>query len=351
MKRTIHGGDIYSYIRKNSSCPIDFSANINPFGLPEGVKKILKESVDDFAFYPDVNCNGLKSALSQYENINRDYIFFGNGAADLIYRLAYTIRPTKALLTAPTFSEYEMALRNVDCSINYYYLKPEDSFELKEDIIEYIKDIDILFICNPNNPTSMAVEKGLMFKIAKKCQQIGCFLVIDECFVDFMEKKGDYTFKSFLDEFDNVVIIKAFTKIFALAGLRLGYTLSSNNKLYNKLFTSGQPWSVSSPAQLAGVEALKDKEYLKKTIINISKERTYLNKKLKDIGVTVFEGYANFILFKLTKSFDLYSELYNRGILIRKCDNYKGLDESYFRIAVKSSGENKKLIEAMEKIL
>lgn len=351
MEIKAHGGDVYSYMRENNKCPIDFSANINPFGLPEGVKKILKESIDDYALYPDVTCSKLKIALSQFENINGECIFFGNGAADLIYRLAYAIRPRKALLTAPTFSEYETALKNVDCSINYNYLKPENSFKLNKDVLDQLKGADIFFICNPNNPTGMIVEKELMHKIAEKCRETNCCLVIDECFIDFLEKKDEYTCRGFIDDFDNVIILKAFTKIFAMAGLRLGYLLSKDMKLHNKLMINGQPWSVSVPAQLAGVEALKDKVYLEKTIINTTKERKFLVKELKELGVNIFESYANYILFQLTQPMDLYTKLYNKGILIRKCENYRGLDKSYYRIAIKDRHENIELIKALEQIL
>lgn len=351
MEVKAHGGDVYSYTRKTNKCPIDFSANINPFGLPDGVKKILKEAIDDFVFYPDVTCGQLKSALSQYENINKDNIFFGNGAAGLIYRLVYAIKPKRALMMAPTFSEYEAALRNVDCNINYYYLKPEDDFRLKEDILNQIKDIDVFFICNPNNPTGMVVEKDLMLEIAKKCREINCCLVIDECFIDFMKEKDQYTCKDIIEKFDNVVILKAFTKTYAMAGLRLGYLLCSNKSLLNKLMMAGQPWSVSVPAQLAGVEALKDKEYLEKTIRSTKIERKYLVKQLEDLGLKVFSGYANYILFKLLSPIDLYTKLYNKGILIRRCENYISLDKSFFRIAIRGRSDNKELIKALEEVL
>ncbi|TYQ12747.1 UNVERIFIED_CONTAM: L-threonine O-3-phosphate decarboxylase [Acetivibrio alkalicellulosi] len=351
MEAKAHGGDVYSYTRKNNKYPIDFSANINPFGLPEGVKKILKESIDEFTVYPDVTCSDLKSALSEHENISKDYIFTGNGAADLIYRLVYALKPKRALLMAPTFSEYETALRNVDSSINYYYLKREDSFSLKEDVLTQIKDRDIFFICNPNNPTGMIVKKELMYEICKKCREMNCYLVIDECFIDFVEDKDEYTSKEFIGEFNNVVILKAFTKIFAMAGLRLGYLLCSNKKLLDKLMMTGQPWSVSVPAQLAGVEALKDKAYIENTIKSTKTERKYLIEKLKDLGLEVFEGYANYILFKVTNPVDLYAKLYDKGILIRGCENYINLDKSYFRIAIKGKWDNEKLIKALEHIL
>src|SRR5665648_419748 len=346
-----HGGDIYSYINENSGKPIDFSASINPLGLPKGVKKVLKSSVNQFAAYPDVNCTKLKKALSEYENINPDCISLGNGAADIIFHLVYALKPQKALLLAPTFSEYELALKNVDCMINYHALFPENNFMVKEDLLSKIEGMDILFICNPNNPIGMVTDIELLKRIAEKSKETGCLLVIDECFVDFMENSLRYSFKSFLNEYENIIILKAFTKIFAMAGLRLGYCLSSNKELLKRINTANQPWSVSVPAQLAGVEALKDQNYISKTLKNTTKERHYLTNQLQKMSICVFESYSNFILFRINEGIDLYSELYKKGIIIRKCENFKGLDSGYYRIAIKNHADNTKFIHAIKEIL
>lgn len=351
MEVKTHGGDIYSYINENQKKPIDFSANINPFGLPSGVKKILRKSVNEFTAYPDIRSYYLKKALSEFENIDKESIAVGNGAADIIYRLAYAVKPKRALLLAPTFSEYETALRNINCTVDYYYLIQENNFIVKDEILTQIKNKDILFVCNPNNPTGMLIDKDFMLKIANKCKEESCYLVIDECFIDFLENKEDYTFKSFLEDYNNVIIIKAFTKIFAMAGLRLGYCLCFNKELLYKINAANQPWSISVPAQIAGVEALKDTEYLNKTILFIKKEREYLIKKLEGLNLAVFKCFANYILFRVNKPINLYDEFYNKGFLIRKCENFIGLDESYYRIAVKSHSDNKKLFLTLKEIL
>jgi L-threonine-O-3-phosphate decarboxylase len=351
MELKTHGGNVYDYITKNNQQPIDFSANINPFGLPKGVKKKLIESIDEFTLYPDVTCSDLRKALSQHENMKEDDIVFGNGAADLIFRLVYGIKPQKALLLAPTFSEYELALSNVDCEIDYYNLKPQNNFRVEADLLEQIKDKDIVFICNPNNPTGMVMDQAFMLRIIKTCKMHHCYLVIDECFNDFIENKEAYSCKTFMNDYDNLIILKAFTKLYAMAGLRLGYLFSSNKALRDTLLGVCQPWSVSVPAQIAGIEALKETAYVEKTIQHNESERKYLVKALKALGLHVFEGYANYILFELEKPFDLYTALYNKGILIRKCENYRGLGKGYYRIAIKGSEDNRTLIKSLQEIL
>lgn len=344
-----HGGDIYSYIELNGIEPLDYSANVNPLGMPIKAKEALVESMDRYSFYPDINCTKLTDVVSKYENIRKEYVLFGNGAADIIFRICYSINPKKALVLAPTFSEYEQALSNTKCEIKLFELKPEDNFGLNLSILEHITDCNIIFICNPNNPTGNLINKELMYKVAKKCLMENCLLVIDECFMDFVKEKGEYSFINHLNEFDNVIILKAFTKIFAMAGLRLGYCLCNNRELLSAIKKVGQPWSVSTPAQVAGIGALSDLNYLIKTIKLIDEEREFLTESLNKLGFTVFKSYTNFILFK-TQIKDLYSRLYKRGVLIRKCSNFNSLDDEYYRIAVKSREDNQKLIRLMDEV-
>ncbi|MCQ2969231.1 MAG: threonine-phosphate decarboxylase CobD [Clostridium sp.] len=344
MKLT-HGGDIYTYKEKFKKEALDYSANINPLGMPKRVKEALIESIDSWVNYPDPLCRELKSDLADNENIKNEYIILGNGAADIIFRLVYTLNPKKAIVLAPTFSEYEEALTSVGCSVQYHYLKEEDVFCLKDDFIDCISDeIDMVFICNPNNPTGELVSIELLEKILIRCKEKKAMLVIDECFNDFIEEPNKYTMKNFLEENKNLFILKAFTKIYAMAGLRLGYGLSSNQMLLNKMASASQPWAVSIPAQIAGVQALKEKEYLKRTEKIIREESKYLREALLKLNMKIYGSKANYIFFRDNDSQELKAYLESKGIMIRDCSNYVGLTKGYYRICIKEHSDNERLI-------
>ncbi|MHB8064580.1 MAG: pyridoxal phosphate-dependent aminotransferase [Ruminiclostridium sp.] len=349
--KLIHGGDIYT--RRNmpeNKKLIDFSANINPLGLPLAVKRAIIDNIADFSSYPDPLCRALIDEISKHENIPAEYIVCGNGAADIIYRIAAALKPKIALLTAPTFSEYEEAVKTVNSSIRYHYLFENNEFNVDEDIVEKLEpDIDVVFLCNPNNPTGVPIEKQLLLKIAARCKLNKIVLVVDECFIEFLENSQKYSIVDKLDAFDNVLVLKAFTKIYAMAGIRLGYGICLNKDTVDRIYNAGQPWNVSVVAQKCGIAALKETEYVSQTRMIIKQNREYLMEELRLLGLKVFESKANYILFK-TQNKLLNHELEKYGILIRSCDNYTGLNNTYFRIAVRSKEDNQYLIKSMKKI-
>lgn len=337
-----HGGDIYS-----KEIKYDFSANINPLGMPKAAADALLSSISSFEVYPDTNCTKLVKAISDYENIPERYILCGNGASDFIYRIAYAVQPKKALVTAPTFSEYEHALLNVGCEIEYEMLYEENGFELTERVLEKIKDVDIFFLCNPNNPVGNTVCPKLLEMIVCQCSKTGTLLVVDECFMDFVNNREILSAKRYSES--GIIILKAFTKFFALAGLRLGYILCDRIEMIEKLRRAAPCWNVSSAAQIAGTSALSEKGYIFKTIEYVMTERKYLSSELERLGFKVYPSKANFILFKV--NFNLEKELLNYKIAIRSCENYIGLGNEFFRIAVRTHDENVKLINTIERIL
>lgn len=341
MKKYQHGG--------NTNIKYDFSANINPLGMPENVKKILTENVEKFSFYPDPNCTDVIKAISDFENIPEKNILCGNGAADLIYRIVSAVSPCKALLFAPSFSEYEKALLDSRCSIEYCYLKEENGYVIKYFDTDLLKDKDICFLCNPNNPVGNVTDMNILLKIIDGCQKHNVILVIDECFMDFVLNGSDLSAKKFLF-CKNVIILKAFTKIYAMAGLRLGYVLSENETLIEKIRNSGQSWSVSVPAQLAGSAALQNTYFIKKTAEFVSAEREFLIDNLNNMNLKVFPSEANFIMFK-SEIIKLDRLLKSEDIAIRNCENYEGLERGFYRIAVRTRKENQYLISAMERCL
>ena len=336
-----HGGDIY-----RNNVKLDFSSNTNLMGIPEGVLQAAKRGVELSCHYPDTEYNDLRNAISISEGISKDMIICGNGAADLIFSLVIARKPRKALLLSPTFHEYEQALQSVDCEIMYHQLLVENGFQLQLDFIKEInRDIDIVFLCNPNNPTGVLIEKKLMKHILQKCEENNCFLVVDECFLDFVPKEKDYTIKELCNESKNLFVLKAFTKLYAMPGLRLGYGFCGDSLLINKIKNNTQPWNISVPAQMAGLAALKEVEYVNQSLKMIEEEKKFLIQQLQQLNYKIYGSQANYIFFRGKKG--LYEKCLEQGIMIRDCSNYRGLSDGYYRIVVKTHDENVVLIEAM----
>lgn len=344
MKQYVHGGDIYRHPHV-----LDFSANINPLGTPEAVIRAAQESMTRVAHYPDAHQEKLKRALSEYEKVPEEWLICGNGAAELIFVLVQAVRPNKALIPAPTFAEYEQALRGVDCEVSYELLKEETGFRLGEEILNRLtEDLDIIFLCNPNNPTGLLTDEGLLEKVADVCEQRDILLVIDECFLDFVEGQERLTLKGKLKDGRKLFILKAFTKRYAMAGLRLGYGISADAELLDAMAQRLQPWNVSIPAQEAGVAALGERAYVEEAKKIVEQEKGYLIRELRKLGYQVYDSCANYIFFRGES--DLHKKLLQEQVMIRDCSNYPGLTGGYYRIAVRLHQENERLLEAIRKV-
>ena len=220
---------------------------------------------------------------------------------------------------------------------------------LEENFLQALtEEIDIIFLCNPNNPTGLLVEKPLLEKILKRCQELDILMAVDECFLDFVPTPEKYTLKEYLETYDNLFLLKAFTKRYAMAGVRLGYGLCGNKRLLEKIEGVCQPWNVSSMAQAAGLAALQEREYVEKGRQVTFQELAYLKEELAALGYLVYPSQANYVFF--TGPADLYEKLEQKKILIRDCSNYTGLSKGYYRVAVKKHEENQQLIRALKEI-
>ncbi|QIB69490.1 aminotransferase class I/II-fold pyridoxal phosphate-dependent enzyme [Aminipila butyrica] len=356
MANLVHGGDIYSAQEKGIADIVDFSANINPRGLPPQVKQAIIDGLDSCVNYPDPLCRELIAGISAFEGLDKDAILCGNGAADIIFRFVLAWKPKKALVLAPTFAEYEQALHTVGCETVHYSLKEEEDFVLTENYLNALdSSYDVIFLCNPNNPTGQLISKTLLEKILQVCTEKQIMMVLDECFIEFVEDYESCTMKEYIKTNENLMILKAFTKSYAMPGLRLGYGLSSNQKLMKGMTHIGQPWSVSIPAQLAGIQALKEKEYLNTSLKEIREEKAFLVSELNELRIKNYHPAANYILFNIRDHeryclSDFKEKLLQQGIIIRDCSNYVGLEEGYYRIAVKSHQANERLIAALKSI-
>lgn len=366
MNESKHGGDWAGFEEEFGKDPLDFSMNVNPLGIPEGVAKAITDAGKKADRYPDPECRRLRKALSEHEGVPREWICCGNGAADLIDRIALAFyegdmqHGSCAIITAPTFSEYEEALRRCRWRVERLELAEEDGFEITDEKVaelekrlgENREERKMVFLCEPNNPTGQVSDPSILEAIVKLCHSNGVLLVVDECFNGFLEDPEKHSLKTFLGDYPDLVILRAFTKFYGMAGVRLGYCLCSNQKKLEVIRGAGQPWNVSFIAEEAGIAALKEKEYVDETAALIGRERVRLKDSLERIGISKVYGEANYILFRLPREGmlpDEFSEAMRReGILVRDCRNYPGLEKGWFRVAVKKEEENDRLIRALE---
>ncbi|MCR5607995.1 MAG: aminotransferase class I/II-fold pyridoxal phosphate-dependent enzyme [Lachnospiraceae bacterium] len=336
-----HGGDIY-----NKVIVTDFSVNVNPLGMPESVLNVIKKEAENCSRYPDIFSRELIKELAEYRHTDEEYITCGNGASELFMAIVRGIKPDKVLLIEPSFLGYEYAVNAMDASVLYYNIA-EKNFKIDRDILGVLtKDIDMIFLANPNNPTGIAVDYDIMLEIIKHCKEEDIIVILDECFIDLSDNVK--SMKEHVEEFDNLIIVNAFTKTYGLAGIRLGYMICADNSINIKVRKNLPEWNISYIAQKAGAACFKEEEYLRETKELIKREKSYLVEKIRENGIEVYDSCTNFLLLK--SNVNLYEEMLKQGILIRDCSNYRGLEKGYYRIAIKKHEENEKFIEAVEKV-
>lgn len=341
--KNIHGGDIYS-----NKVNIDFSVNINPLGIPNSVKQSMHEAINKCECYPDIHCAKLKSAVAKAlaENnykVSLDNIVFGNGASELFMAIVHAVNPKNAVIPVPSFYGYDYALNVVDCKKKYCYFNIEKGIKAAQIISELNENTDIVFIANPNNPTGQLIDLKEVTEILDYCSLNKIYVIIDECFIEFCETAESAI--KLINQYENLIVVRAFTKIYAIPGIRLGYLVCGNNTLVKSIQKNLPEWNVSVIAQAAGIACTAEKSYIHETKKYVSAQRKFLTERLINLGFEVFDSSAVFILFYSNKR--LYEPLLKRGILIRDCSNYKGLSDGFYRIAVKTETENKELLKVI----
>lgn len=338
-----HGGDIY-----RNQIRLDFSVNTNPLGMPDPVKEALHQAVEEAENYPDIRAQALSAAVAEQLQVRKEQLVFGNGASELFRAVLHAIKPSKILIPVPSFLGYEEAAKAIDCEVIFYEMKKEENFCLTDRILDVLdENISLVFLANPNNPVGNLVEPELIFQIAEKCRQCDITLVLDECFMELTGKEQTYSFLKRLDEFPNVVVIRAFTKLYAIPGVRLGYLVCEQN-LAEKIRLQLPEWNLSVFAQRAGVAAIKEQEYIVRAVVCIQTQRQFLLEELQAAGCSVFDSDADYLLFY--SEMPLYELFLQRGILIRDCSNFRGLQRGYYRIAVKSEEQNRMFAEVLREI-
>lgn len=340
-----HGGDIFEAQRKYKKEILDFSANINPLGIPLRVKGLLRQEVNSLIHYPDQESHRLKAALASRWDIKEENVLVGNGSTELIYLIFNALRPGIVTLPAPSFSEYERAARIWKSSTRFIRLSSDKDFSIDT---EQIKDCDILFLCNPNNPTG-----NLLVENCAEIEDIPAKrIVVDEAFLDFLQDEKERTFIPKAARSKKFIVLRTLTKLFALPGLRVGY-LIAHRDIIRILKSHQMPWSVSVLAQAAAEQCLGEEAFIRRSKQLIDKERAFLYGSLG--AVKYFKPYpsrANFILVKIKDrhitSMCLKKRLLNKGILIRDCANFRGLDKQFIRVAVRRRMENLRLLKALK---
>ena len=343
-----HGG---RYSIKNSDPKIiDFSSSVNPLGFHPGVKKYLKKHLNIISEYPDSNSSQLRGNLSWYTGISKKQIVIGNGATEIIYNFcqAFLNTKTQILIPIPTFSEYETAAKLCGCKISFF-----KTMNLSKNLQKFIIKIPrkgCIFVCNPNNPTGVLLKKNDMIKIISAAKKKSTIVFVDETFIELVPDSDQSIIKN-IKNFENLFILRSLTKSFGLAGVRIGYGVGSS-QIINHLQKIKIPWNVSNIAQGAASAAICYHPFLDKTRKLIKKEKYFITSKLaKSKKFTCFNSSTNFILVKTkSKSKLLQKKLIKHKILIRDCSTFRGLNQNYIRIAVKTRKENIKMLSALEVI-
>lgn len=364
-----HGGNIHKIFReKNIKEILDYSSNINPYGVPESLKQKIAENIGILERYPDPDYVELREKLAELNKVDISNITVGNGATESIFLFMKVLKPENVLIVSPTFGEYERAVRAWDSSenreieIEYFELEEKDEFRLNIGKLkkELEKKYDLAIICNPNNPTGKFLKMAETEEILRECNKYDTKLFIDEAFIEFLEDGLKESVVNSGENKKNLFVTRAFTKFFAIPGLRLGYGIYFDKSLEKKIAEKKEPWSVNNIAEMAGITVLDDTEYIEKTLNWITEEKKYMYEKLDEIlGIKPYKTEVNFICVKIKDELfskglnvkKLREKMMEEGILIRDASNFKFLDERFFRLAIKDRRSNDRVIEALKKNL
>ena len=360
-KDHFHGSDLEKieeiyHIKKEDIT--SFSANVNPLGISPLLRDTLAKHVDAITSYPDREYTQLRKSICAYTGANFENIIVGNGSTELISLFIQTTHPKKALILGPTYSEYEREISLEGGHTLYYPLKEENNFQMDvEDFCSQLNDsLDLLVLCNPNNPTSTAVARKDMRKILDCALQYGISVMVDETYEEFTPEGSKISSIPLTNNYNNLIVLRGISKFFAAPGLRLGYAVTGNPDLLKYINTKKNPWTINSLAEIAGCIMFSDKDYINKTKALITGERQRMYDTLSSWKtVKVYPSCTNFLLVRILRE-DVTSDMVfdhciRKGLMIRDCSTFPFLDSSYIRFCVMSPEKNNELLEAFREIL
>lgn len=359
-KDHFHGSDLEAieqvyHIKKENI--VSFSANVNPLGISQKLRTTLSSRLDAITAYPDREYTKLRECIADYVGSCPENIIVGNGSTELISLFIQTSRPKKALILGPTYSEYEREIALGGGATLYYPLKEADDFRLNvQDFCAHLNDsIDLLVLCNPNNPTSSAITGSQMRTILNTCMEFGIFVMVDETYVEFAPQEETVTSVPLTGYYNNLIILRGTSKFFAAPGLRLGYAVTGNRDIVKAINTRKNPWTINSLAEIAGRLMFTDREYIQSTKQLIFQERARILQTLDSWDfVKYYPPVGNFILMKSlcseVTSRTLFDSCIRKGLMIRDCSTFPFLDDSYVRFCIMSPGDNDRLLAAMRSV-
>lgn len=361
-KEHFHGSDLekieqYFGIPKESIT--GFGANVNPLGISPRMRQELARKLDVITAYPDPEYTELRKHIAAYTGCLPEQVIVGNGCTELISLFIQVLKPSKALIVSPTYSEYEREVRLAGGTVQYYALKESCDFQLETD--DFCKtleeDIRLCIICNPNNPTSTATGPEDMRRILSWCKDRGIFVMIDETYAEFAPDDISVSSVGLLKDYDHFVILRGISKFFAAPGLRLGYAMCADRSLLTQIKERQNPWTLNSLADAAGALMFSDLDYIHKTRHLISSERERIYQELLTWKhIKVYKPYANFVLVRILKdgvtSYDVFLHAIRRGLMLRDCSNFPGLeDETFFRFCFMMPEKNTELLNCLKELL
>jgi threonine-phosphate decarboxylase len=360
LEPCVHGGEVWEIAQETGLSVedlVDFSSSINPLGPSPRALEAIENSFDKLTLYPDSNSTTLREALAcHFGNISKNNVIVGNGSTELIYLFAQVFlkRGDVALVAAPSFGEYANAIVKSGGRPKHLGLARDFQIELSA-FLEEMEGAKAVFLCNPNNPTSMLIPNSTLKGIVEKALEEEVVVLLDEDFIEFVEDEKRHSLVNRISKYPNVFVLRTFTKFYGLTGLRVGYGIADEETI--EVFSKAKmPWNVNSLAQAAARAALADKEHSRRTIEVVKEEKKFLSNELSRIdGFSVFPADTNFILVDVRKTgfraSQLREKMIRQGLLVRDCSSFIGLDAFYIRVAVRTRKENEKLLDAFKKVL
>lgn len=337
---------------------ISFSANVNPLGLSERLREELTRHLDVITTYPDREYAGLRRVIAEYCGSRMEHIIVGNGSTELISLFIQIERPKKALIVGPTYSEYEREIALGGGTSLYFPLKEKDGFHLNVERLEekLTGGVDLLVVCNPNNPTSTAISRQDMRNILDICKQKGIFVMVDETYVEFADNYEEINAVPLTEVYNNIVILRGTSKFFAAPGLRLGYAVTGNADLQKEINTRKNPWTINSLAEVAGRLMFTDREYIERTKSLIRNERKRMYEQVRAIdGLTVYEPVANFMLVRIDRegitADTVFDVAIRRRMMIRNCATFPFLDNRYIRSCIMLPEQNDAFLSCLRECM